>query len=497
MSQRVENVTGGSAVVNAVSLDSEIQIQDVGAVELVNFSLRPGTIVKLVGDNGAGKSTAIAAVASAITGKSQGLKPRDGKMSGKVRMPGVTISMGARMKRTATGDVVKSYVMVEDGSGISKILKPGIKDVVSADKKRLEGVLSVIKATLTVEQQREFLGKHYAGFAAARDTDGLGFVDTVQQMKLYLDKEALGHQTQIESLTGAITQVGEIPDDVELTESVESLSTRAADLTIEFRDAVKARAAADNALKALGEAKPLKPIVDLEDSIATSRKFIAGQEAQLKDIQESIAEAKLILTRNEALLESETSAASQREVMKKAIDVAPTAEVIAEKQKSLEEVNAAHKTALLAGGDNERRAKQRDDLVQLKSKREFEEATRASLKALAASLPELLHKALESVPGWTVDEDLRLCVEHKRGRIPFSELSPGEGTARVCMLACQFAEYGADEVPVVGLPQECFEGLDGTNRRLLLEKAQEHGLCILTAECSDEHVDGIRVEVLS
>jgi energy-coupling factor transporter ATP-binding protein EcfA2 len=480
-----------------VNATGDIQIQDVGAIELVDIPLRPGTIVKLVGDNGAGKSTAISAVTSAVTGKNAGLKPRDGKMSGKVRMPGVTVSMGARMKRTPTGDVAKSYVIVEDGSGISKILKPGIKDVVAADKKRLEGVLSVIKATLTVEQQREFLGKHYAGFAAARDTDGLGFVETVQQMKLYLDKEALGHQTKIESLTGAITQVGEIPDDVKLEESVESLATQVADLTISVRDAVKAREAADNALKLLADAKPLKPVADLEASIGESRKFIAAQEVKLKDIQESIAEAKLILTRNEALLESETSAASQRETMRKAIDTAPTAEVIAEQQQKLADVSELHKVALLAGGDNERHAKQRQELAELKSKREFEEATRASLKALAADLPSLLHKALESVPGWTVDEDLRLCVEHKRGRIPFSELSPGEGTAKVCLLACQFADYGADEVPIVGLPQECFEGLDGTNRRLLLDKVQEHGLCLLTAECSDEHVEGIQVEVMS
>ncbi len=92
-----------------------------------------------------------------------------------------------------------------------------------------------------------------------------------------------------------------------------------------------------------------------------------------------------------------------------------------------------------------------------------------------------------------------LCVEHKRGQIPFSELSPGEGTGRVCLLACQFASYEPDQVPIVGLPRECWEGLDGKNRRLLLESVREHGLCITSAQASgeNEEIEGIQVRVLS
>jgi hypothetical protein len=141
----------------------------------------------------------------------------------------------------------------------------------------------------------------------------------------------------------------------------------------------------------------------------------------------------------------------------------------------------------------------RQRLADNRSKRASAEKQHAGLKTLAQGTSGLLCKALEAVPGWTVDEDLRLCVEHSRGRIPFAELSPGEGTARVCLLACRFAECGAGEIPIVGLPQHCFEGLDGKNRQLLLEAASEHGLCILTAECdtNPETAEGLRVEVMA
>ena len=477
--------------------ESTIQIQDVGAINTVDIPIRPGTIVVLVGDNGAGKSTAISAVTSAIEGKNNGLKPRDGKKSGKVRLPGVTVNFGARMTKTETGDVVKSYVVVEDGTGISKILKPGIKDPVAADKKRLEGVLEVIGARLDVAAQKEFLGEHYAGFAVKREVDGLGFVDTVKAMKLYLEEVARQHAVKLDECTGAIGQIGEVPPDVVVDEPVSVMSKRLADLTVETRDAIRARDAADAALKTIGESKGVKPIADIEASIKTTREFIAVKEAELKAIQESLEEARQILVRNEALLEGEQAAAADRERLRKAIDTAPTLEVIEAKQKEVAALTEKHNAAVLADGDNKRRAESRQKLAELKSQREQAEAKRDSVKALVMELPTLLHKALESVPGWTVDSDYRMCVQHRRGEIPFSELSPGEGTAKVCLLACQFSEYGEGEIPVVGLPQECFEGLDGVNRRLLLDSVQEHGLCMVTAECSEEHVDGIRVKVMA
>ena len=69
----------------------------------------------------------------------------------------------------------------------------------------------------------------------------------------------------------------------------------------------------------------------------------------------------------------------------------------------------------------------------------------------------------------------------------------------MCLLSLQFGHCGENDIPLVGLPQECFEGLDGRNKKLLLESAAEHGFCIVTAMCDQnpEAEDGLRVEVMS
>lgn len=479
---------------------STISIQDVQAVKLVDIPIQPGTIVVLSGDNGVGKSTAITAVTSAIDGENRGLKPRDGMKAGKVRMPNAVVSFGARMKRTETGDeTAVSYVLVEDGTGIRKILSPGLKDVKAADKKRLEGVLDVIGAKLTIAQQKEFLSEHYAGFSAAREVTDMSFVDTVKSMKLYLEEVARGHRVKVDESTGALGVLGDIPADVEVTESVDSLSQKIADLTVATRDAETARASADKALEALNVTSVLKDVDAIEIAVRKGREFIATKEREVADLKESIEEAKSILTRNEALLESEKAAEKQRAAMRIAIDTAPTAESIVNDQAKLEELRELHRVATVASSDNKRRAADRAKRIELRRNLEFAEATWATVKELTHRLPELLVAALSVVDGWSVDEDLQLCVKHTRGEIPFSELSPGEGTAKVCLLATQFAKYDEGDIPVIGLPQECFEGLDAKNRKLLLASVKEHGLCLVAAEATreGEEFEGIRVKVMA
>ena len=484
----------------AESAGSVVSLQDIGAIESAEIPLNPGTIVVMTGDNGVGKSTAINAVVSAIDGQNRGLKPRDGKMAGKARIPGATVTFGTKVKRVSNGDdVSQSFVVVEDGSGISQILKPGIKDPAAADKKRLEGVLELIGAELSDESQREFLGEHYAGFSESRDVKGAGFVDTVKAMKLYLEKAAREYTVRVDEWNGAMAQIGEVPPDVVVTESVGLLADKLSELSVQTRDARKAREAADKGLLVIDSTQPLKSIEKTEEAIVASRLFILQTEEKISDLAESLRDAKLILVKNEAILDTERQAQKGREALRAVIDSAPTAEAIAELQKSLEDVTEKHQDAVLASDRNKQYAKQRADSSAVYDKLIVAEKTRDSIKEKAYRLPQLLHKAMVAVPGWKVDEEFRLCVEHKRGSIPFSELSPGEGTARVCLLACQFADFDENQVPVVGLPQECWEGLDGKNRHLLLESVKEHGLCIATAQATgeDEEIIGIKVRVLS
>lgn len=491
---------------------AEIQIQDVGAIENVTIPIKRGTIVKLVGENGAGKSTAITAVTSAITKDNAGLRPRDGRMSGKIRMPGVTVTIGARMSQKKSGDLEPvAFAIVEDGTGISKILSPGIKDPVSADKRRLEGVLDVIGAELSEAQMQEFLGTMYEEFMRVRDVKGKGFVEAVTQMKLFLEAKAREVKLQITSNDGAIAEIGVIADPVEIPVAVEELARQVEAVSAALRDAKRDRERADQALEIINQpsvtdvaAKQAELVQvksrssELHAEKAAIEKQIAELQAKLATVDAACTETDAKIAPLEQVIRIANDAEERTARLRAQVAEAPTVEAIEKQATELEELRKQHSAAIVAKSNNDGIEARKARLDELNKLRDAAQKQHDALKTLAHGTAKILVDALKVVPGWTVNEDLRLCVTHRRGEIPFSELSPGEGTARVCLLACQFAEYGENEVPIVGLPQHCFEGLDGKNRRLLLDAIAEHGLCVVTAEAdrNEETASGVRVEVM-
>lgn len=489
----------------------KINIQDVGAIKDVTIPIQRGTIVKLIGENGSGKSTAIKAITSAVTKQNVGLTPRDGRMSGKVRMPGATVTFGARLSKKATGEETVSFAIVEDGTGISKILNPGLKDEVAADKKRLEGVLDVIGATLTEEQMREYLGDLYAEFTKSRDVKGKGFVDAVKEMKLFLESKAREVNVSLTQCDGAIAEIGVIEAETQVEESPEQIGKRVEALALEVRDAKRDRAKADEvaAIVDVGDDAKLEEYKS-ELTLAKNRETESSEEliriddqiAKLQklrsEVKESLVKAQTDTLRLSDLIVAESGRRQQIAKLKEQVASALSAEEIAAKETELDALRTKHVEAIRVSSEQQKIAQKRARLKELQTQREQFEKSHAKFKAKAIGTQDLMKDALKSASGWTVNEDLRLCVEHSRGVIPFSELSPGEGTAKVCLLACQFAECGEDEIPVIGLPQELFEGLDGHNVRLLLDAVAENNLCVVTAECDkSENPQGLRVEVMA
>ena len=488
-----------------------INIQDVGAIKDVTIPIQRGTIVKLIGENGSGKSTAIKAITSAVTKQNVGLTPRDGRMSGKVRMPGATVTFGARLSKKATGEETVSFAIVEDGTGISKILNPGLKDEVAADKKRLEGVLDVIGARLTEDQMRDYLGDLYAEFTKSRDVKGKGFVDAVKEMKLFFESKAREVNVSLTQCDGAIAEIGVIEAETQVEESPEQIGKQVEALAMEVRDAKRDRTKADEvaAIVDVGDEDKFKEYkLELEfaqgQETANSAELIQIDEAiaayqrRRENVKDAMLKANADARRLSDLIEAENERRRQIATLKEQVASALPAEQIAVKETELDALRAKHVEAIRLSSEQQKIAQKRARLKELQTQREQFDKSHAKFKAKAIGTQDLMKDALKSADGWTVNEDLRLCVEHSRGVIPFSELSPGEGTAKVCLLACQFAECGEGEIPVIGLPQELFEGLDGHNVRLLLDAVAENNLCVVTAECDkSENPQGLRVEVMA
>lgn len=495
-----------STVTEAVN----VSIQDVGAIKDVTIPIRKGTIVKLVGENGCGKSTAIKALTSAVTKENIGLRPRDGKMSGKVRMPGATVTFGARLSKKATGEETVSFAIVEDGTGISKILNPGLKDEVAADKKRLEGVLDVIGAELTEDQMRSYLGDLYTEFTKSRDVKGKGFVDAVKEMKLFLEGKAREVNISMTQCDGAIAEIGVIDPQVEVTESAAEIGKAVESMALELRDAKRDRAKADEVAQfvvgtddsSIDQYKT--DLVIAQSQMRVSECDISTIEDQIRELQIRRSAAVVNLSQSTAEVKRlrdliDVDAANRERIakFKEQVTSAPSAEQIATKEAELDSLRERHIESIRVASEQQKIAQKRARLAELQSQREQHEKKHSQLKSKAIGTGDLLRESLSVVDGWTVNEDLRLCVEHSRGVIPFSELSPGEGTAKVCLLACQFAECGEGEIPVIGLPQELFEGLDGHNVQLLMEAVAENNLCVVTAECDKSSIpQGLRVEVM-
>lgn len=488
----------------------KINIQDVGAIKDVTIPIQRGTIVKLIGENGSGKSTAIKAITSAVTKQNVGLTPRDGRMSGKVRMPGATVTFGARLSKKATGEETVSFAIVEDGTGISKILNPGLKDEVAADKKRLEGVLDVIGARLTEDQMREYLDDLYAEFTKSRDVKGKGFVDAVKEMKLFFESKAREVNVSLTQCDGAIAEIGVIEAETQVEESPEQIGKRVEALAMEVRDAKRDRAKADEVAAIVDVGDDKLSEYESEHQIASAQNKSSADELNIIDSQmlelkkrRAQVEASMIAAASESrrysdLIQAENERRQQIAKLKEQVASALPAEEIAVKETELDALRAKHVEAIRVSSEQQKIAQKRARLAELQAQREQFEKSHSKFKAKAIGTQDLMKDALKSADGWTVNEDLRLCVEHSRGVIPFSELSPGEGTAKVCLLACQFAECGEGEIPVIGLPQELFEGLDGHNVRLLLDAVAENNLCVVTAECDkSENPQGLRVEVMA
>ena len=415
-------------MITAVQKPVEISIEDVKAIHDVTIPIAKGTIVKLVGVNGAGKSTAIQALTSAITNKNSGLTPRDGRMSGKVRMPGVTVSFGAKMSRKKTGEESPvTFAVIEDGAGVSKILNPGIKDPVAADKRRLEGILDVIGAKLSVETMQQYLGALYEEFTKARSVDGKGLVDSVNEIKLFLEAKAREVKLTVTQCDGAISEIGVIDDVVEVVASAEDLSKQVEQLAIEVRDAVRDRDRARQALETISQSETafnideaLAAIESLNTIIRAGESEVSSIDQQISELQKrkAVQESNLTQVRSELKLKSEMVRITKETVdrnaqLKLQIASAMSDDEIQAKQSDLEKLRAQHAEAIRVKSLNDQVASRKGRLAEINQKRADAEKQHVALKTLAHGTSGLLRNQLETVPGWTIDDDLRLCVEHK------------------------------------------------------------------------------------
>jgi ABC-type branched-subunit amino acid transport system ATPase component len=116
-----------------------INIKNIGPIESVSIPVpAEGGVVVLHGRNGSGKSTALDAIQSAVTGK--GKPPlKDKAAKGEVHAGGVTLTVAKSVRRA--GELT---VTALDGRlSIADLVEPGINDPLRADASRIKALVNL------------------------------------------------------------------------------------------------------------------------------------------------------------------------------------------------------------------------------------------------------------------------------------------------------------------------------------------------------------------
>lgn len=463
-----------------------MKIKNVGPITELTVPIEAGKLTVLTGPNGSGKSTAISTVQAVASGKTNGLTPRDGKRYGTIEVPGATVKLGARM--STAGKATESYAIVEDGAGIGLLIDPGVKDPVAADKRRIRALLAACDVTGNSSDLKAFLGSElYAEFTADAKQSG-DIVDQADNLKKWLQKRARDFENEANTTLGSIAEVGELPEAIEEVPDVDGLRQQAADADQLLKSARAKREGQQEALKRLEGFGSDLPDVDL------LRGQFKSAVDDVKRLQESLKKAEAMADQLQVSIESAERDHKRYQDLKDQVsdiitDDAVTELAVASEKKTVEYENAValRERARTIAADRQRLAELN---VKLSKSQQYGELCRK----LASETHSLLHEAVSTnCPGWSIDEELRLCVEHARGeQIAYGELSPGERAIRAVAITLP-AEWSGDQVPVVALPQEVYESLDAANRQKFMQYLADRKLACVTAEAS-RRVDQVKIE---
>lgn len=467
-----------------VKVDQDtVEITDIGPVKKASVPIVPGQVTVLVGPNGSGKSTCIRAVQTGLTGKNAGVTPRDGRPQGAIRVPGCTIRVGARVSKQGTPE--HSYAIIEDGDGISRLIDPGIKDPHGADRKRLEAMLTATGVECNEVTLQGFLGGQlYDAYTKYRGKlRPKSIVDAAADIRRWLQEQARASEELAAECTGAIAEI-HLPSVV--GEPVDAERLKNEHIASEFkRQQMQAeRDAADNAIQQIAAfGQDLPSVGQATDSLNTAAAAVESLEAQLQEAKMSL---ELCVRQHEQAMES----ARKFDDLKACINTGPDQVDVEAAAQEAETRRQEYESAVVHNQELEQAQQDKTRVAELKSRRDQEEANGNKYRDLATRVPDIFRAAVEKFEGWSIDGDLRLCVDHKRGAsIPFGDLSPGERAIRAIGVVVGSKPDDDGTVPVVSIDQTTWESLDGDAREQVCEFAQQHGVAILTAEAYSPSVD--------
>lgn len=465
-----------------------ITLKNIAAIENLTIPIpADGGVVVLQGRNGSGKSTALDAVQTAMTGKG---KPtlRDRASKGEIHAGGVTLSIAKSVRKTGTLEVS----VLDSRLSIADLVDPGIIDPIRADASRIKALVSLSGEEIEAEDLYGFPENLTTGLNLADPVGAMAELkkrlDTGGREYEKLASEEQAKATGLRELVGELlSDPGEINSEVlqgRITEALRKLDR----LQSENELADNARQRAQQARERLKDitvpdvvvlkARVAQLATDMESTQQKAQKLKEQYNAtvnEFKDLsaQKGIADAQLE-SANEQLklrgqLEQQIAESEKSRPDDAAFNVA---------QQNLE--NAQRALDAARKFNDQRKIIDQADAAQRQADEYLDESR--ALRHKAKQTEDLLTEIVAALPGCPLKiRDSRLVIDTTRGPTFFSELSEGERWR----VSLDIAISVIDQNGLIVIPQAAWEGLDPINQQAIAEQAKSARVVVLTAKCDD------------
>lgn len=485
-----------------------IDLRDIGPVRKLHLETpAEGGVVVLRGRNGSGKTTSLQAVES-LVGGSGSLSVRDRALDGEVAGFGGIVKVARSTRHLGELEVTG----LEGRLSLGDLVDPGQKDPAAADARRIKALVRLSGRKIDASAFTDLFesngeAQRILGSVLEKLDDP---VEMAERAKREIESEArrLEHQAEAEE-ADAKTASGAIAD-VDLS-AADALDNRREVLERTIKAKAKQEseretglAAESSALEARDELAEYEAgprgatLAEATDRREAAAKELGDANAEVDRLRDELAAAKQTVEQKRVALESADEAvvaAKEREELVARwrqtagnVPAYPSAEDIAQAGRLVETARDSVTEAEIANRAKGKKA----EADQLAARAAGTRAESDRLREIARSTEGLLSEIVAGLGN--VDLRVRagrLVTKTDRGDTFFAELSHGERWKLSLDLAVDVARAAADEngrYPILVAPQECWEGLDGLNRRAVAERLAGTGVVLITAEPSIEEL---------
>jgi len=454
-----------------------IQIEDVGPIEKLTIPLPDAGVVVLRGRNGAGKSHALAAVDSLVSGR--GRPPcRDGRAKGVVEGIGARLTIGRSQRRTGEAEVVT----LEGRLDISQLVQPPIKDEESADRTRIKALIQLSGAVAETSAFEAILplGTTLGELVGRNSADDP--VALAGQIKRALEAEARKGERAAEDAAAKAAvlkaEADRLPSDDPGSPAEAQAAYQQALVAlkeIETR-ADEARRRAEQARRAEQGLASLRAQAQAA-SVESLEAEAADLDGKIGKLEQALAVARERRAQVRRQLDQARATQSQIAQLERLITEAPPLvdpARIAEARAEVDRAKARIERAILA----QRRRELLAEADRRRGEAEAAAAAASRYRDAAAATDGVLSDLVGKVTSRLRVEMGRLVCDTDRGAEAFGDLSPGERWRVALEIAAEQVGRGG----LVTVPQEAWESLDPVNRSEVAAIASRVGVVILTAE---------------